>query len=390
MDYLHSDLAHQRPVVPELDFQPLNRVVVGAGVIRKLGQLAREFGGTRALLVTDPGVEAAGHPQRAATYLRDAGLHVATFNQIGENPTTDQVRAGLELARGHGVDLLVAVGGGSAMDCAKGVNFLLTNGGEMADYQGFGKASKPMLPSIGLPTTAGTGSEAQSYALISDSVTHAKMACGDRKAAFRIALLDPEITVSQPQRVTAITGIDAIAHAIESHVCTRRNSISRVFSKAAWDLLNANFERVLKESANLEARSAMQLGAYFAGTAIENSMLGTCHACANPLTANYGLTHGIAVGLLLPHVIRWNAVTSEMDYDNLIDWGQRGKAAEQLAERVSRFLTIAGLPTKLSDCGVEAAGIPALADLAAREWTGKFNPRSMTQADFEALYLSAM
>src|SRR5690348_9927754 len=197
---------------PRFDYRPLGRVVFGAGSIERLGELARELGGTRVLLVTDPGLEDAGHPQRAADALRGAGLAVAVFDGVEENPTNRHVEAGREAARAHRADLLVAVGGGSAMDVAKGANFLLTNGGTMADYQGFGRATKPMLPSIGVPTTAGTGSEAQSYALIADESSHLKMACGDRKAAFRVAVLDPAVTLTQPRSVTAVTGIDSVAH----------------------------------------------------------------------------------------------------------------------------------------------------------------------------------
>ena len=185
------------------------------------------------LLVTDAGLEHAGHPQRAQQSLREAGLEVFLFDGVEENPSDRHVQAGLEQARRHQIDLLVGLGGGSAMDCAKGINFLLTNGGRMADYKGFGKAARPMLPSLGVPTTAGTGSEAQSYALIADEHAHLKMACGDRKAAFRVALLDPELTVTQPAKVTAITGIDALAHAVESYVCTRRNPIAQLFGRAA-------------------------------------------------------------------------------------------------------------------------------------------------------------
>src|SRR5437764_6362475 len=175
---------------PPFDYVPLNRVVFGAGALDRLGELARELGGTRILLVTDPGLEAAGHPQRALASLRSAALEVFLFDGVEENPTTRHVEHGLALAEKHHVDFLVAVGGGSSMDCAKGINFLLTNGGSMADYMGFGKATRPMLPSIGVPTTSGTGSEGQSYALIADNDTHMKMACGDRKAAFRVAILD--------------------------------------------------------------------------------------------------------------------------------------------------------------------------------------------------------
>src|SRR5919106_415133 len=205
------------PLAP-FDFHTATRVVFGPGSLNRLGELARELGDTRVLLVTDPGLEAAGHPQRAEQSLREAGLEVFVFDHVEENPTSLHVEEGAAFAKPLGIDLIVSVGGGSAMDCAKGINFLLTNGGHMADYKGFGKAQKPMLPSIGVPTTAGTGSEAQSYALIADEQSHMKMACGDRKAAFRIAILDPELTVSQPPAVTAVTGIDALAHAIESYV----------------------------------------------------------------------------------------------------------------------------------------------------------------------------
>src|SRR6516165_5743104 len=193
------------PLVP-FDFHVPTRVVFGAGSLDRLGELARELGESRVLLVTDPGIKEVGHPQRAIASLREAGLEVFLFDAVEQNPTNRHVEAGVAFARPLGIDLIVSVGGGSAMDVAKGINFLLTNGGSMADYRGFGKAKRPMLPSIGVPTTAGTGSEAQSYALIADERTHMKMACGDRKAAFQVALLDPEVTASQPPRVTALTG----------------------------------------------------------------------------------------------------------------------------------------------------------------------------------------
>src|SRR5262245_18961912 len=220
--------------LPPFDFHPLTRVVCGAGTLARLGELARELGGSRVLLVTDPGLEAVGHPQRALASLEEAGLEPFLFDAVEENPTTRHVEAGRAFAAGRGVDLLVAVGGGSSMDCAKGINFLLTNGGTMADYKGFGKATEPMLPSIAVPTTAGTGSEAQSYALIADEKTHLKMACGDRKVAFRAAILDPEVTVSQPPQVTAVTGIDALAHAVESYVSVKRNHLAQAFAREAW------------------------------------------------------------------------------------------------------------------------------------------------------------
>jgi alcohol dehydrogenase len=278
------------------------------------------------------------------------------------------------------------------MDCAKGINFVLTNGGRMADYRGHGKAAKPMLPSVGVPTTAGTGSEAQSYALITDDRTHPKMACGDKKAAFRVAILDPEVTLSQPKTVTAFTGIDAIAHAIESFVCTKRNPISAMCSFAAFRHLEPNFETVLRTPTDFAARSAMQVGAYLAGMAIENAMLGVCHSCANPLTAHYGVTHGVAVGVMLPHVIRFNAVAAGSLYAELVmDTGLSSvrPAAEVLAERVSELNAVAGLPKTLKECGVSDTILHLLAEEANQQWTARFNPRPVTEADIYRLYQAA-
>jgi alcohol dehydrogenase len=371
------------------------RVVFGIGALARLASCVRELGGSRVLLVTDPGLEAAGHPQRALQMMHDAGLEAWLFDAVEENPSNHHVEVGLAFAKKHRIDFLVAVGGGSSMDCAKGINFLFTNGGTMADYVGFGKAAKPMLPSIGIPTTAGTGSEAQTFALIADDKSHMKMACGDPKAAFRVAILDPELTVSQPAKVTAITGVDALSHAVESYVTTRRNPLSQTFARSAWQLLAANLERVLRHPNNLEARGAMQIGAHFAGMAIENSMLGACHACANPLTAHYGLTHGIAIGILLPHVIRYNAevvgpLYGDLAHESGMVNGDGNAAAEELARRITGLMKTANLPTTLSACGVSRGILPLLAEEAAQQWTGRFNPRPATDSDMLALFNAAL
>ena len=208
------------------DFTARTRIVFGAGALAQLGQLARELGGTRVLLVTDPGIAKAGHAEKARASLEAAGLKVAIFDQTEQNPTTRCVAGALEIAQRNNIDFIVGLGGGSSMDTAKGCNFLYTNGGAMKDYWGTGKATKPLLPLIAIPTTAGTGSECQSYALIADEKTHAKMACGDPKAAARVAILDPVLTVSQPKRVTACTGIDALTHAVETAVTKKRNPLS--------------------------------------------------------------------------------------------------------------------------------------------------------------------
>ena len=246
------------------------------------------------------------------------------------------VEAGRAFAAPLGIDSLIGLGGGSSLDCAKGINFLLTNGGTMAEYRGYGKTKTPLLPMIGVPTTAGTGSEAQSYAVISDASTHMKMACGDPSAAVRIAILDPELTMSAPSRVTAMAGYDAIAHAVETWVTTRRTPFSETFSRRAWELLSPAFERVMTHPGDRDARTAMLLGSHFAGIAIEQSMLGAAHACSNPLTARYDLAHGLALSILLPHVVRWNTPAVSDRYAALVGSADVGTASEQLARTLER------------------------------------------------------
>jgi alcohol dehydrogenase len=374
------------------DFQLRTRMVFGSGTIRRLGELARDLGFRRSLLVADQGLLASGHVDEALSPLSQAGVEVFRYHDFQVDPDTRMVEAGCVWARPLEIDSIIGLGGGSSMDCAKGINFLLTNGGRMQDYWGYGKASKPMLPMIAIPTTAGTGSEAQSYALVSDAETHVKMACGDPKALFRVALLDPALTVSQPQIITATSGFDAIAHAVETFVTTSRNPLSEVFSREAWRLLEANYERVLNRPDDLEARGAMQLGAFFGGAAIENSMLGATHACANPLTARYGTAHGTAIAMLLPSVVRWNGTVSGDRYAEFLSLASGGNnsesvsPAEGLARRLEQLAEAAGLRGGLQATGVQRDHLALLAEDAAKQWTGTFNPRPFDQAGALEVY----
>ena len=365
------------------DFHPTTRVVFGEGTLAQLGQRAKELGGNRILLVTDPGIVRAGLVDRALESLQSASLACCAFDGAGENPTAQHVSAGVAFAKARGtIDCIIGLGGGSAMDCAKGINFILTNGGQMADYRGMGHATAPMLPSIGIPTTAGTGSEAQSYALIADADTHVKMACGDLKARFKTVILDPSLIESVPRRVAAATGIDAIAHAIESYVSTRRNAISVMFAQKAWRLLSRSFERVLAHPSDSAARSSMLLGAHFAGAAIENAMLGAAHACANPLTAHFGIPHGVAVGLMLPAVISFNGETQGARYRGLCE------NPDALAQQIIALKDRADLPHRLRDLGIARDRLPSLAKNATEQWTGAFNPRPVDAPAYLSLYES--
>ena len=384
-----------KELMKDFDFQPRTRVIFGAGVVARLGELARELNFQRTLLVADEGLVASGHVDEAVGPLQKAGVQVFRFHDFESNPDTRMVEAGTALVSPLQIDSIIGLGGGSSMDCAKGINFLLTNGGRVSDYHGYGKATRPMLPMIAIPTTAGTGSEAQTYALISDAETHVKMACGDPKAAFRVALLDPALTVSQPRSITATSGFDAIAHAVETFVTTKRNPLSEIFSREAWRLLEPNYERVLEQPNDLEARGAMQLGAFYAGLAIENSMLGATHACANPLTARYGTAHGAAIAMLLPSVVRWNESVAADQYRMLLRWSSVAdkphalSATEALARRLEELAGAGGLRNKLSATGISQADLHDLATEAAEQWTGTFNPRPFNKEGAIEVYQCA-
>lgn len=373
------------------------RLTAGRGCVASLGEAVARLGAKRPLLVTDPGVRAAAdHVDRAVASLEGAGAETAIFDRLTSNPTSDQVELGSEAARAHRCDLLIGFGGGSAMDCAKGINFLLTNGGAMADFWGYGKASSSMLPSIGVPTTAGTGSEAQSFALITDPQSHRKMACGDPKARFAEVVLDAELAATAPREVVATAGIDALSHVVESFVTRNRNPVSNLLARQAWQWLDAAFPQLFRSGAGQDDAGqghpgqAMLLGAHLAGAAIEASMLGAAHASANPLTARFAIAHGTAVALMLPHVVRFNAAGStatEALYGQLT--GEATDAGQGLARRLEGHRRAAGLPGTLREVGVETSALDNLADLASHEWTGQHNPRPLARADFRELYAAA-
>jgi alcohol dehydrogenase len=400
------------------DFLQRTRFVCAPGAVSRLGVLAkslmdqsqprtREY---RAFVVSDPGVVAAGIFARGKESLEGSGWKVCGFHELHENPSTVDVDRGVQEARSFEPDLIVGLGGGSSMDCAKGINFLYSCGGKMQDYWGQGKATRDLIPMIAIPTTSGTGSESQSYALISDADTHTKMACGDPRAASRIAILDPELTLTQPPRVTALTGIDALTHAIETAVTNIANSISRAYSQAAWQHLAISFRRVLDDPKDLASRTRMQIGASLAGMAIESSMLGAAHSLANPLTARYGIPHGQAVGAMMPFVILKNSANNEsLESYRLLWHSLQAIAPEATAQPHESFsadkrigiegrilagwmrdqLLAGGMHTGLRGLNIPENDIPGLAQEASQQWTARFNPIAFDCDDFAAIYREA-
>lgn len=382
------------------------RIDAGVGAASRVGEAARGLGIRVALLVTDAGVARAGHAARVETALRGAGVRVVVFDGVIENPTQAEVAACIDAARRAGSDGLVAVGGGSVIDAAKAAAIVRGGGGRIEDYwhAGGGRGQvRPIEPMIALPTTAGTGSEVQSHALVSDAATHRKMACGGPGATPAFAILDPDFTATLPREVAAQTGIDALSHALESAVSTRHNESSAAFAAAAWRMLVKSLPILARGGDDPSARLDALVGSCLAGAAIELGMLGAAHAAANPLTARFHVPHGRAVGVMLPHVVRFNAADPRAAsiYATLAEaipappptphpaTAATAATAEHVALRVERLMDTFTLPRRLREMNIPRAAIADLAADAMTQWTGKFNPRPLTADAIARLYDAA-
>ena len=390
--------------VPSADLSPgafsfsmRTRIEFGEGRIADLGRLACEIAPSakRVAVVTDFGVVAAGHVQRAADALRAQGLEVSVHDGAAENPTTDDLESMLPAVEAAAPDLFVAVGGGSCIDTAKGLAFLLAGGGPFEQYEGYGNARGVLLPLIAVPTTAGTGSEVQSFALIGVAATHRKMPCGDPQAAPRIALLDPQLTLTMPTAVTVHTGLDTLVHAAEASVSKASSALSREWARAAFVGVVEALPVVLGEPDHVTARGCMLLAAAQAGVSIENGMLGAAHSMANPLTAHFGMTHGLAVGLALPHVMRLNvqsrgAAETYAELAAAVGADASAVAAVELvSQRVEQAFGVLGLSVSLDGHGIGEDDLPRLAADAAGQWTANFNPVPVDESMFRSLYAAA-
>ena len=339
------------------DFRPRTRILFGAGEFARLGEVAREQNATRCLVLASQASVDTGHAQEAVRSLKARRMDVFAFHDFTANPTVAMVEAAREYAGPQGINLVVGLGDGDALDFAKAVNVVISNGGSIRDYRGYGNVPKPLLPMIAVPTVAGPGNEAQTNTAICDSEDGSKVICGDPKIFFRTAVLDAKLTLGQPAAFTSANGYDALARAVETLFSTRRTPISECFSREAYRLLDSGFGRALRAPEDLEARSAMLLGAHFAGLAVEYSALGPAHACAQPLVKNYKLLPGAALALTLVAAL---------------DWMEEGA---DLAPRLRHLAAAAGLPASLSDAAVPEQVLPRLAEEAAIQWTGRFSSR---------------
>src|SRR5271157_1404942 len=373
------------------------RIVHTRQFANALSALVEELAADRVLMVTDPGIQALGLDQPLVEVLKKQGVALSVFSRVEPNPTTDNVEQGLAQAREFKPGLLVALGGGSAMDCAKAINILVNRGGRLQDYAGPVLGGSALLPLVALPTTAGTGSEVSPFLLISDSESHSKIVIRDPKAIPKVAVLDPTLTRSLPPEATLYAGLDALVHGFESYVALGSQPYSQALAMQAVELIVDNLPRVMNEPTDLEARGSMLVAANLAGMAFSLSYLGLAHSLANALAKVGGVPHGMAVGMMLSRVIRFNQGAAEDHYYKLARHvlgeecpSQAGAACESLANFVQSFGVSLGMPATLGEIGIKAEQIPVLVEEALRQATIKSNPRNPSTEELRILLQAAL
>lgn len=374
------------------------RLVFGAGAIQGLADLVKEEGGSKPFLVVDPGLKKAGLLKKITDPLKKAKMDFEVYDKIDPEPGLKLADAGCKLAAKSGCDCVIGVGGGSAMDVAKAVSILLTNGGKAEDYLGLGKISKPGVPKIMVPTTAGTGAEVTFTAVFINEKTGSKGGMNGDPLYPDAALLDPELTVSVPPHITAATGIDAFTHAIEGYLSTQAHSISDMYALEAIEMISRNLPQAYANGDNLEARSAMLMGSLLAGKALATAGVGLVHAMAYPLGGMFGIPHGLANAVLLPYVVEYNlignpgkyaAVAEVMGYDTT-DMPLR-EAAALVVEAIFNLNNDVGIPSSLADLEIPIEKVPEMADIALTVTRPvENNPRKPTREDVIQVYHNAL
>lgn len=371
------------------------RIEFGLGVAEQVAVEARRFG-ARALVVSDPGVERVGLVAAVRERLESAGLDVKAFTGVEANPRVATVDEVAGVARDHGADVIVALGGGSAIDSAKAASAVARYGGTILDYEGLERVPGPGIPVVAIPTTAGTGSEVTMWAIVTDTVRQFKAPIGSFHLAPRVALVDPLTTVTLPAALTAATGIDALTHAIEAYTARCSNPVSDALALYAIELISTYLERAASQGDDLEARSAMMLGSLLAGIGFGNADTAAAHSMAEALGAVFDVAHGTANAIFLPFVMAHNmpaalertariAVAMGLDTDGL----SLPAAAAAAVAGVSDLTRRLGIPS-LADTGVTDADLPKLAATAMMNSGTPDNPITMNEASFHALFAAAL
>jgi alcohol dehydrogenase len=376
-------LALRKFVVPE--------IVFGVGARDLVGRYAKNLGVGKVLVVTDPGVMAAGWTAGVTDRLEAEGIAFVVFSDVSPNPRSEQVMAGAEVYRAEGCTALVAVGGGSPMDTAKGIGIVISNNAPILGFAGVDEVPVPGPPLLCVPTTAGSSADVSQFAIITDLHHQRKVAIISKSVVPDVALVDPATTTTMDARLTAATGLDALTHGIEAYVSNAHSPITDLHALEAIRLTAGNIVGATRGLDDIEARAGMMLGSLHAGMAFSNASLGAVHAMAHGLSGLLDLAHGEANALLLAAVIEYNFEAAPVRYRRISEaMGGSGSGLDELIDAIGRLRRDTGITWTLRDLGVERRHLPTLADHAMHDPCMVTNPRQPTQDEIEAVYAAAL
>lgn len=386
---LPSDLELRKFVAPEFIF--------GLGALKLAGRYAKNFGASRILIVTDPGVMAAGWTDQVIDNLELEGLPYVIYSGVSPNPRAEEVMRGAEVFKNSGCNLILAVGGGSPIDCAKGIGIVSSNKKHILEFEGVDRVSIPMPPLICIPTTGGTSADVSQFAIVTDIQEKIKIAIISKAVVPDVSLIDPVTLTTMDRYLSACTGVDALVHAIEAYVSIAHSPITDLHALAAIRLLSSHLLQSLSEPDNLELRSQVMLGSLEAGLAFSNASLGAVHAMAHSLGGLLDLPHGECNAILLEHVMSFNFPEASDRFLHIgealgLDLGKRSlteKKAAILAE-VMRLRKAGGIDQSLGQKGVHRTDVPELSRKAINDPCIVTNPRRPVRRDLEVIFEEAL
>ena len=367
----------------------------GPGARKELPGVVERLGFKKALVVTDKGLMQFGVAKMVLDVMDEAGIAYDIFDDVKPNPTVSNVKSGIEACKKAQADFIVAIGGGSSMDTAKGIGIVVNNPefSDIVSLEGVADTKKKSLPIIALPTTAGTAAETTINYVIIDESRQAKMVCVDPNDIPVCAIIDAELMYSLPKGLTAATGMDAMTHAIEGLITKAAWEMSDMFELKAIEMIYKYLPMAVNDPKNAEGRNGMAVAQYIAGMAFSNVGLGVDHGMAHPLSALFDIPHGVACAMLLPTVMRFNAPVCLAKYEQIakaVGVWQEGMTLEQAADAACKAIedlsAVVGTNKHLTDLGITEKDIPALAEQAINDVCTPGNPREVTKDDIISLY----
>ncbi|ARU48426.1 alcohol dehydrogenase-like regulatory protein ErcA [Sulfurospirillum diekertiae] len=380
----HIELSLRKCVAPEFVF--------GVDARKMAGKYAKNLGIKKVLIVTDPGVIRAGWVDDVTKALEAENISAILFDDVVPNPRDTNVLAGVKLYRKHKCDGIVTIGGGSPMDCAKGIGIVVANMGDVLAYEGVDKILYPLPPLICIPTTAGTAADVSQFAIINDIKRHVKIAIISKSIVPDVSLIDPETTMSMDKELTINTGLDALTHAVEAYVSNANSAITDLYSLEAISLLGKNLPRVVEHPNDIQARASVMMASLLAGLAFSNASLGVIHAMAHSLGGWLDLPHGLCNAILLEHAVAYNFSHAKERYQTMASYmGMKGNLnCDAIVYDIHEFKLSLGLTQRLGVLGVTREIIPHLASMALQDACIVTNPVMPSQHDVEEILIHAL